>query len=163
MSSTQETVLSRAATLPYHDAEFYKFWLNRSFDRFNESSRRAYTLMRQMSRHSSRRQTANQLSFTFLHCLTWSWGGRRFHLYRCLLKLLHWIMYVCLYLHLTLLAYSIHIYQVSSTTRCGLGCVSLNEDTLAEARSQGRNLYDEAREGAHQVVIVTPEQESCAY
>src|SRR6266852_8809405 len=120
----------------------------RSFDRFNESSRRAYTLMRQMSRHSSRRQTANQLSFTFLHCLTWSWGGRRFHLYRCLLKLLRWIMYVCLYLHLTLPAYLIHVYQVSSATRCGLSCVSLNEDTLAEARSQGRNLYDKTREGA---------------
>jgi hypothetical protein len=29
MSSTQETVPSRAATLPYHDAEFYKFWLNK--------------------------------------------------------------------------------------------------------------------------------------
>src|SRR6266849_5911403 len=29
MSSTQETVPSRAATLPYHDAESYKLWLNK--------------------------------------------------------------------------------------------------------------------------------------
>ena len=29
MSSTQETVLSRATTLLYHDAESYKFWLNK--------------------------------------------------------------------------------------------------------------------------------------
>jgi len=32
----------------------------------------------------------------------------------------------------------------------------LNEDTVPEARSQGRYLYDEAHKVAHQVVIVTP-------